>query len=629
MGLLTISEPASSKKSTRIKRAIGIDLGTTHSLVASYLDADKPSLLPDQSGHYLVPSIVYYGQSTPLVGWEAEPYLLTDAEQTVVSAKRFMGRSQQGIDARETAQLSQLYQLEAGLDHPMPTFQLKHTTVTPIDVSADILKALKLRSELILGEKVEDAVITVPAYFDDAQRQATKLAAQQAGLNVLRLLNEPTAAAVAYGFDQLNQDQCIAVYDLGGGTFDLSILQLHQGVFKVLATGGDTVLGGDDIDFVLASWLLKQQSLTLASLTRTERRSILLKAKSVKEALTEKASIKVSWNNDKEYVVTQALLDELTLPFIQKTLAICKKTLKDSGKKLSDLDQVVLVGGATRMPCIQKHVSDFFGTVLNTEIDPDHVVALGASIQANTLVGNVSEKEALLLLDVVPLSLGLETVGGLMEKIIHRNTTLPAISVQSFTTYQSGQNGMMIHILQGERELVADNHTLATFHLTGIPPMEAGLARIEVTFQVDADGLLSVTAQEATTGIKAQVEVKPLYGMEQKEILNRLKASYVHAESDKIQRELCEKQVESKQLIMALNQALPETDQHELTKEMYSAISRLEKALETSSDINLLNESFSELNKLAESYFSERANQSLHSWLAGRSIDGLERITND
>ena len=619
MALLQIAEPDEAPAPHQHRRAVGIDLGTTNSLVATVRHG-IPVVLPDAEGRPLLPSIVRYGERRVDVGYPAQEALVADPQNTIVSVKRLMGRGLSDLsDARRFP-----YRF---IDSPgMVQIATRAGVRTPVEVSAEILRTLRLRAEESLGGSLAGAVVTVPAYFDDAQRQATKDAARIAGLNVLRLLNEPTAAAIAYGLDNASEGT-YAVFDLGGWTFDLSVLRLSRGVFEVLATAGDTSLGGDDFDHRIYCWALETARVGPVSVADT--RLLMLKSCEAKENLTTHASTPLvatlSTGERVDLVLTAASFAGMTDTLVGKTLGPVRKALRDAKLTPADIDGVVMVGGATRMPPIQKAVAAFFGAPPLNNLDPEQVVALGAAMQANVLVGNRSGDEDWLLLDVIPLSLGLETMGGLTEKIIPRNATIPIARAQEFTTFKDGQTAMAIHVVQGERERVADCRSLARFELRGIPPMVAGAARILVTFQVDADGLLSVSARERTTGIAAAITVKPSYGLADTDIARMLEDSQAHASADMEARALAEAQVEAEQILAATQNALSDDGDllsAEERAKIESAMTGL-RQLAAGADRRALAAGIAELNRVTEDFAARRMDRNVAEALAGRNVDSL------
>ncbi len=613
MALLQIAEPGQSSAPHEHRIAIGIDLGTTHSLVATVLSG-KAKVLNDEQGRVLLPSIVHYANQTTYFGDEAKPFLTTDPKNTITSVKRFMGRSKVDIKFQHPYTL-------LGEDNQMPAFETAQGHKTPVEISAEILKQLKDRAESSLGNPINGAVITVPAYFDEAQRQATRDAAQLAGLNVLRLLNEPTAAAVAYGLDQeanLEQNQNYVIYDLGGGTFDVSILRFSQGVFEVLATGGHTALGGDDLDRLIVKWAKKQ--LNIETLDDSEYAHAIVSARKAKEALTDQESAKLELA-DQALILDRPTFEEIIKVALDKTISVCKRVMRDAKLDLDDIQNVVLVGGSTRSYAVQKAVREVFNQEPLCTINPDEVVAIGASITANQLIGN--SKDGSLLLDVTPLSLGLETMGGLVERLISRNTAIPVARRQEFTTYQDGQTAMLIHVVQGERDLVEHCRSLGRFVLRGIPPMTAGQARIEVTYQVDADGLLTVSAKETTSGVSAQIDIKPSYGLSDADTERLLIEGYKFAEEDKNLRHLNETKVEAKRELEALVQALKVDAQllsADQLQKLQSAQAQLENELQ-GSDIKSIESAIEQLKIHSDAFAAARMNQHIDAALKGTKLD--------
>ncbi|WP_134614667.1 Fe-S protein assembly chaperone HscA [Pseudomonas aeruginosa] len=618
MALLQIAEPGQSPKPHERRLAVGIDLGTTNSLVAA-VRSGVAEPLPDAQGRLILPSAVRYHAERAEVGESARAAAAEDPFNTVISVKRLMGR---GLE--DVKQLGEQlpYRFRQGESH-MPFIETVQGLKSPVEVSADILRELRQRAETTLGGELVGAVITVPAYFDDAQRQATKDAARLAGLNVLRLLNEPTAAAVAYGLDK-GAEGLVAIYDLGGGTFDISILRLTRGVFEVLATGGDTALGGDDFDHAIAGWVIEQAGLS-ADLDPGSQRQLLQIACAAKERLTDEASVRVAYG-DWSGELSRAALDELIEPFVARSLKSCRRAVRDSGVDLEEIRSVVMVGGSTRVPRVRTAVGELFGCEPLTDIDPDQVVAIGAAIQADALAGN-KRGEELLLLDVIPLSLGLETMGGLMEKVIPRNTTIPVARAQEFTTYKDGQTAMMIHVLQGERELVKDCRSLARFELRGIPPMVAGAAKIRVTFQVDADGLLGVSARELSSGVEASIQVKPSYGLTDGEIARMLKDSFDYAGDDKAARALREQQVEAQRLLEAVQSALDVDGERLLDEEERLAIAAQMDTLRElagGSDTAAIENQIKRLSQVTDAFAARRMDATVKAALSGRRLNEIE-----
>lgn len=615
--LLQISEPGLSPAPHEQKLAVGIDLGTTNSLVAS-VRSGNASPLADESGDAIIPSVVHYQQNAFDVGADARKNAQSDPVNTVISVKRLIGRSLADIQQRYP---SLPYHFQES-DNGLPLLKTAAGIKNPIQVSADILTALNERAVSSLGGELEGVVITVPAYFDDAQRAGTKDAATLAGMNVLRLLNEPTAAAIAYGLDS-GQEGVIAVYDLGGGTFDISILRLSKGVFEVLATGGDSALGGDDFDHLVAEHILSQISIP-TPLTAEQNRELLDAATQAKIELAKQNSVSVSalgWQGE----LTRTEFEQLIDPLVKKTLLACRRALKDAEVEASDVHDVVMVGGSTRTLLVREKVEQFFGRTPLTSINPDEVVAIGAAIQADVLVGNKPDSD-MLLLDVIPLSLGIETMGGLVEKIIPRNTTIPVARAQEFTTFKDGQTGMLVHTVQGERELVDDCRSLARFSLKGIPPMTAGAAHIRVTYQVDADGLLSVTAMEKSTGVQAEIQVKPSYGLSDDEMANMLKDSMTFAKDDMLARALAEQRVEADRVIEGLIAAM-QADGDELlnNEERQALLSSIEALIElrNGDNANAIEQGIKETDKASQDFASRRMDVSIRKALSGQSVDNL------
>ncbi|MFK5969473.1 MAG: Fe-S protein assembly chaperone HscA [Candidatus Marithrix sp.] len=618
MALLQISEPGQAAAPHQHKLAAGIDLGTTNSLVAS-VRSGITETLPDIKGQHLLPSVVHYSkEKMPIVGKIAKQFANTDPLNTIASVKRLLGRGIEDIKTTGT-RLPYDFTDEQG----MPAIRTAAGDKSPVQVSADILTNLKQRAEASLGGDLTGVVITVPAYFDDAQRQATKDAATLAGLNVLRLLNEPTAAAVAYG---LNKEGIHVIYDFGGGTFDISILRLHKGVFEVMATAGDSALGGDDIDRIIAQWIMQQANIA-SDAEHHHIRELLDSACIAKETLTSQATAQlnikldngISWQGQ----LTHEQFNELIDPIIQKTILPCRRAMRDSGLTIDDINEVVMVGGSTRMPRVREKVGEFFNCSPHIDINPDKVVAIGAAIQADILAGNKPDDD-MLLLDVTPLSLGIETIGGLVEKIITRNTTIPIAKAQDFTTFKDGQTAMSIHVLQGERELVLDCRSLARFELKNIPPMVAGAARIQVTFQVDADGLLSVTAKEDTTGVYSEIVVKPSYGLQDNEIERMLRESLEYAQDDVTTRNLREQQVEADRVINALRAALKSDGKHLLKHSEFLDINfGLDKLLRVKegSDIKAIKQAIEHLDAITQSYAQKRMDTAVHKVMKGHNVN--------
>lgn len=614
MALLQISEPGLSAAPHQRRLAAGIDLGTTNSLVAT-VRSGQAETLSDHDGRHLLPSVVHYQQQGHTVGYAARANAAQDTANTISSVKRMMGRSLADIQTRYPHLPYQFQASENGL----PMIETAAGLLNPVRISADILKALATRATEALSGELDGVVITVPAYFDDAQRQGTKDAARLAGLHVLRLLNEPTAAAIAYGLDS-GKEGVIAVYDLGGGTFDISILRLSRGVFEVLATGGDSALGGDDFDHLLADYIREQAGIADRSDNRVQR-ELLDAAIAAKIALSDADSVSVNvagWQGD----ITREQFNDLIAALVKRTLMACRRALKDAGVEAQEVLEVVMVGGSTRVPLVRERVGEFFGRPPLTAIDPDKVVAIGAAIQADILVGNKPDSE-MLLLDVIPLSLGLETMGGLVEKVIPRNTTIPVARAQDFTTFKDGQTAMSIHVMQGERELVQDCRSLARFALRGLPAMPAGGAHIRVTFQVDADGLLNVTAMEKSTGVEASIQVKPSYGLTDSEIATMIQDSMSFAEQDVKARMLAEQKVEAARVLesltgaLAADAALLSAAERQVIDDAAAHLSEVAQ----SDDVDAIEQAIKNVDKQTQEFAARRMDKSVRRALQGHSVD--------
>jgi molecular chaperone HscA len=623
MALLQIAEPGQTAAPHQHKLAAGIDLGTTNSLIAS-VRSGQAETLPDDKGEHILPSVVRYMNDGVVVGKRARDAAQQDPMNTIVSVKRLIGREVSDLKSLG----SRLPYDFAVKENAVPRIRTVAGEVTAVEVSAEILKVLAERARNTLGGDLEGVVITVPAYFDDAQRQATKDAAKIAGLKVFRLLNEPTAAAVSYGLDR-EADGVHAVYDLGGGTFDISILRLNKGVFEVMSTGGDSALGGDDFDRAIAGWIMQQAAIS-DDASHAVMRQLMDMGRSIKEQLSDSDRVSVEFAAEGHDTwlgeLDRQTFNSLVEPLVRKTISACRRALRDAGVTAAEIKDVVMVGGSTRVPVVREKVGEFFQTNPLIDIDPDRVVAIGAAIQANQLAGNKSDNE-MLLLDVNPLSLGIETMGGLVEKLIPRNTTIPVARAQEFTTFKDGQTAMAVHVLQGERELVDDCRSLARFELHGIPPMVAGAARIRVTFTIDADGLLNVAAEETTSGVKAQVNVRPSHGLSDDEVTGMLKASIDHARDDVLARQLREEQVEARRVIEALTAAMTDDAEQLLNQEeIQKLVSALEKLVLVAdgNDMNAIKSAIAHVEKESEFYVERRMNSSIQRAMAGHNVNEFE-----